>query len=85
MDTRRKRILFLAEGATMAHFVRLLALADTLDPAKFDVHFHSPRRFANHLIGKPFTTGELSTMPGEQFLANIAKGAPMFPSDVLRG
>ena len=39
----RKRILFLAEGATMAHFVRPLALADSLDTSRYDVHF-MPRR-----------------------------------------
>ena len=35
----RKRILFLAEGATMAHFVRPLALADSLDTSRYDVYF----------------------------------------------
>ena len=84
MDGPRKRILFLAEGATMAHFVRLLALADTLDVKEYEIHFYAPGRFAEYLIGKPFATGELATMPGEQFLANLAKGAPMFPASVLR-
>jgi UDP:flavonoid glycosyltransferase YjiC (YdhE family) len=80
----RNRILFLAEGATMAHFVRLLALAETLDSQSYDIFFYSPPRFSQHLQNKAFTIGELETMPGEQFLANIAKGAPMFPVDVLR-
>ncbi len=69
----------------MAHFVRLLALADTLDSAVYDIHFYAPQRFFPYLLNKSFVTGELATMPGEQFLANIAKGAPMFPADVLRG
>src|SRR5260370_5891753 len=85
VSSRRPRILFLAEGATMAHFVRPLALAETLDPALYDVHFYAPPRFSSHLQNKPFAVGELHTMPGEQFLANIAKGSPMFPADVLRG
>ena len=68
----------------MAHFVRPLALAETLDPSEYDVHFYAPPRFAGHLRNKSFTVGELRTMPGEQFLANIAKGSPMFPADVLR-
>ena len=80
----RKRILFLAEGATMAHFVRLLALADALDSGQYDIHFYAPPRFAPYLQNKSFVTGDLATMPGEQFLANIAKGAPAFPIDVLR-
>jgi UDP:flavonoid glycosyltransferase YjiC (YdhE family) len=80
----RKRILFLAEGATMAHVVRPLVLANSLDPRQFDIYFYTPARFAHYLRHKPFTVGELKTMPGEQFLANLAKGAPLFPPDVIR-
>jgi UDP:flavonoid glycosyltransferase YjiC (YdhE family) len=81
---RVKRILFLAEGATMAHFVRLLALAEALDNTQYDIHFYAPVSFSGHLRNKPFSIGELHTMPGERFLRNIAKGSPMFPADVLR-
>lgn len=69
----------------MAHFVRPLALAESLSATDYDVYFYAPARFAPYLRDKHFTTGELASMPGEQFLANLAKGAPMFPADVLRG
>lgn len=69
----------------MAHFVRLLALADCLDTSRYEVHFYAPPRFFRYLQDKPFAIGELHTMPGERFLANTAKGAPQFPSDVIRG
>src|SRR5256885_306960 len=72
----RRRILFLAEGATMAHFVRPLALADSLDPSQYDIHFHAPSRFLPYLRDKPFIVGDLKSMPGERFLANIGRGAP---------
>ena len=68
----------------MAHFVRPLALAASLDPRFFDIHFHAPARFAHHLTGRPFTCGTLDSMPGEQFLANLAKGSPLFPANVVR-
>ena len=80
----RKRILFLAEGATMAHFVRPLALADSLDPNDYEIHFWAPRRFAPHLENKPYSIGVLDSMPGEQFLSNLAHGRPLFPTEVLR-
>lgn len=80
----RKRILFLAEGATMAHLVRPLVLADSLDPGQYDIYFCSPSRFFPYLQNKPFAVGELTSMPGERFLANLAKGAPLFPPDVIR-
>ena len=81
---QRKRLLFLAEGATMAHFVRPLALADAVNPEEYEVHFYAPARLARHLQGKGYATGELNSMPGEQFLHNIARGKPTFPIGVLR-
>src|ERR1017187_8642400 len=80
----RKRVLFLAEGATMAHFTRPLALAEALDSTRYDIFFHAPSRFSPYLLNKPFATGELATMPGEQFLANLSRGALLFPPDVIR-
>jgi UDP:flavonoid glycosyltransferase YjiC (YdhE family) len=81
----RKRILFLAEGATMAHFVRPLALAEALDTAEYDISFYAPRRFSRYLQDKPFPIGDLASMPGERFLSNIDHGKPPFPADVIRG
>jgi UDP:flavonoid glycosyltransferase YjiC (YdhE family) len=81
----RKRILFLAEGATMAHFVRPLALADAIDTSQYEVHFYAPLRYHGYLKDRPFVIGELRTMAGEQFLANTGRGAPAFPADVIRG
>jgi UDP:flavonoid glycosyltransferase YjiC (YdhE family) len=80
----RKRILFLAEGSTMAHFVRPFVLADSLDTGQYDIFFYTPRGFSPYLRHKPFIAGELKTMGGEQFLANIGKGSPAFPADVIR-
>jgi UDP:flavonoid glycosyltransferase YjiC (YdhE family) len=80
----RKRILFLAEGATMAHFVRPLVLSEALDTDRYDIFFYAPSRFSHFLLNKPFTIGELATMPGEQFLANLSRGASLFPPDVVR-
>src|ERR1039457_5641400 len=80
----RKRILFLAEGATMAHFVRPLVLADSLDTARYDIYFYAPARFSPYLRNKPLIVGELKTMPGEQFLANICTGARACPADWIR-
>ncbi len=68
----------------MAHFVRPLALADSLDTSQYDVHFYAPARFFRYLKGKSFAVGELQSTPGERFLENTAKGAPLFPADVIR-
>ena len=68
----------------MAHFVRPLVLADSLDTAQYEIYFYAPARFFPYLQRKSFILGELHTMPGERFLANIGKGAPPFPTDVIR-
>jgi UDP:flavonoid glycosyltransferase YjiC (YdhE family) len=80
------RILFLAEGATLAHFVRPVALADSLVSygEQYDIHLYAPARFASHLSQKTYHSGELKTAPEEDFLKNIARGKPMFSTDVLR-
>ena len=80
------RILFLAEGATLAHFARPVALADSLVPygEEYDIHLYAPARFAIHLSQKTYHTGELKTAPPADFLKNIARGKPMFSADVLR-
>jgi UDP:flavonoid glycosyltransferase YjiC (YdhE family) len=80
------RILFLAEGATLAHFARPVALADSLVPygEEYDIHLYAPARFAAHLSQKTYHTGELEAAPEEDFLQNIARGKPMFSADVLR-
>ena len=68
----------------MAHFVRPLALALSVDPSRYQIEFRSPTRFAPLLAGCTFPTGPLDTMPGEQFLAHLATGSPLFPTAVIR-
>jgi UDP:flavonoid glycosyltransferase YjiC (YdhE family) len=68
----------------MAHFVRPLALAGALDPQQYQIHFFAPERFSRYLRDYSFAKGTLATMPGEQFLANISQGAPLFPAEVIR-
>ena len=54
-----KRILFVAEAVTLAQVVRLVTLARSLDPARYEIHFASARfddlifretRFVQHSI-----------------------------------
>src|ERR1700704_2537236 len=83
MRTDRKKILFFAEGITMTHFVRPAALAETLDPAEWDVYFWTPRRY-HPLLRQSFTQlGELETMEPATFLDRLARGDPAYPAEVL--
>lgn len=83
MIQRRKKILFMAEGITMTHFVRPAALAESLDPGEFDVYFRTPRRY-HRLLQRPVgRIGELRTIEPEAFLAALAQGAPPYTADDL--
>ncbi len=84
MNGTRKRILFLAEGATLTHFARPLVLADALHPSAYEIRLYAPERYAPYLTRKPYFTGTLECQPQEQFLGNIARGRSMFSEQVLR-
>jgi len=83
MRTGRKKILFFAEGITMTHFVRPAALAETLDPAQWEVYFRTPRRY-HPFLRQIFTQlGDLETMDPATFLDRLARGKPAYPAEVL--
>ena len=69
----------------MAHFVRPLALAETLEPDRYDIHFYAPSRYSGHLDNKPFTTGELASMPGEAVPGEYRQRPTTVSADTIRG
>jgi UDP:flavonoid glycosyltransferase YjiC (YdhE family) len=80
---QRKRILFLAEGITMTHFVRPAALAETLDPSEWEVFFRTPKRFHSLLSGFKHNVGDLQTIEPRRFLDALANGARLYSAEVL--
>ena len=69
----------------MSHFIRPLALAEAVDPGRYEVHFYAPERFVSRLGPKPFATERLPTIRPEQFLDNLARGKPAYSAEVIRG
>jgi UDP:flavonoid glycosyltransferase YjiC (YdhE family) len=69
-----KRILFVAENATMAQVVRLVVLARGLDPARYEVHFacagFEPLLFA----GTSFAQHDIFSLPRAAVERASAKG-----------
>lgn len=81
---RRPRILFVAEAVTLAHVARPAALALGLDRSRYDVMFAvDPRaqRFVSPL-GVPLLP--LHSIPSDQFLENLRRGAPVYDLETLR-
>ncbi|OSC40430.1 glycosyl transferase family 1 [Mycobacterium decipiens] len=80
----RRRILFIAEAATLAHVVRPFVLARSLDPSRYEVHFACDPRF-NKLLGPlPFPHHPIHTIPSERVLAKIAQGRFFYNTRTLR-
>jgi UDP:flavonoid glycosyltransferase YjiC (YdhE family) len=80
----RKKILFMAEGITMAHFVRPAALAESLDAGEWDVYFWAPKRY-HRLLRQTFSRlGDLRTIDPKVFLEAQAYGSRMYSHEAIR-
>jgi UDP:flavonoid glycosyltransferase YjiC (YdhE family) len=79
----KKRILFFGEGVTLAHIVRPLALARTVDLERFDVHFACSRSYA-HLIDPEFTHHHIESTSPEEFAEILNSGNELFPAKRLQ-
>lgn len=81
---RRRRILFIAEGVTLAHVARAAALARMLDPERYDVHLASSPRYLHLFENLPATIHSIDSITGEQFQDRLRKGSPLYTTDELR-
>ncbi|MYM37225.1 glycosyl transferase family 1 [Duganella sp. FT94W] len=79
----RKKILFIAEAVTLAHVGRPLALAQTLDRQRYDLHFACAPGYEMFLKGSDLRTWTLNSISSAQFLAALAKGKPVYDAATL--
>jgi UDP:flavonoid glycosyltransferase YjiC (YdhE family) len=84
-QSRKIRILFVAEAVTLAHVARPVTLAQALDHQQFDVHLaHHPRY--RHLLGDlSLTEHEIHSIEPEQFMQALATGSPLYDLATLNG
>ena len=82
--TRRRRILFLAEAATLAHITRPLVLARGLNPDKYEIHFASADRYSFIFGAEKFRRWPLTSLPTDNFLERVARGKPIFEYSIIR-
>jgi UDP:flavonoid glycosyltransferase YjiC (YdhE family) len=75
---RRKSILFVAEAVTLAHVARPLALAQCLDPARYDVHFASAPRYEFALKNTNLRRWTIDSIPTVAFLKALAHGSRLY-------
>ena len=78
-----RRILFIAEAVTLAHVARPLALARTLDPARYEVILACDPRYDRLLGPLPFKRLTIHSIPGERFLRSLAGGGRLYDKETL--
>ena len=78
-----KRILFVAENATMAQVVRLVVLARSLAPARYQVHFACAGFEPLVFTDTSFARHGIFSLPRETVEQASAKGEPIYDATVL--
>lgn len=78
MSTRKPKVLFFAEGATLAHVARPLVLARSLDSDRFDVIFARPRTFAWLTDHAALRVVDLSCQDQSVFARRLERGLPLY-------
>ena len=78
-----QRVLFIAEAVTLAHVARPLAMARTLDPARYEVIFACDPRYNSLLETSRLKLLPLHSISSEQFLKSLASGSRLYSKATL--
>lgn len=78
VTARSCRVLFLAEGATLAHVARPLLLAAQLDPARFEIALARPPAFAWMTHNASFEVLPLDCQDSAVFTRRLDRGQPLY-------
>ena len=84
MKASRIKVLFFAEGATLAQLVRPLALARLLDPERFDVTFCRPATRGWLTADAAFRIVDLAVLPEAQFARRRDNFSPLYDYATLK-
>ena len=85
MSASRPKVLFFAEGATLAHVTRPWVLAGSLDPAQFDVTLARPRAFQWLTADATCNIVELECQDATAFARRLDRGMPLYDYPTLAG
>lgn len=80
----RKKILFFAESATLAHVIRPVVLADTLNPAQYDVSIATSADFKSIASQTGLPIHDLWSIGSKAYLAAVNAGQVVFSYSVLK-
>lgn len=77
-NKRKKKILFVAEDVTMAHFIRPLVLASALDKEKFEVYLASASRYSKFNNDPNINMINISTISQDMFFRRAKYLIPLY-------
>lgn len=81
----RKRILFMAEAATLAHVARPYALARSLDPQEWEVVFACADAYLHLFPEMPWPREPLASLAPQTFMSRLANGERLYSLAELNG
>ena len=79
----KKRILFVSEPVTAAHFIRPLVLMRSLKRLGYELHFACAESYRTRVEDDCDQFWPIQAMPSEKFLNNVAIGRPIFDAETL--
>ncbi len=82
-EVRRKRILFIAEGVSLAHVTRPLVLARSLDTNLFEIHFACTSGYETILKNLPARFWPITSISSDRFLKCLSTGSPLYDRATL--
>ncbi|MDT7837690.1 glycosyltransferase [Aquabacterium sp. OR-4] len=83
MPARRLKLLMFAEGVTLAHVARPVALARLLDPARYEIVLACTPRYARFATDARWRRVDLNSVAPADFNDRLARGAPVYSHETL--
>lgn len=83
MSSRRLKLLLFAEGVTLAHVARPVALARLLDPARYEIVVACTPRYAGFATDGRWRRVDLDSVAPTDFNDRLARGAPVYSYETL--
>jgi UDP:flavonoid glycosyltransferase YjiC (YdhE family) len=80
----RRRLLFLAEAVTLAHVARAVALVQSLDQSRYEIHLGFDPRYRSLFEGLSFPIHPIHSIGSDAFQDRLAKGRPLYTVSELR-
>ena len=80
----RIKVLFVSEAVTLAHLVRPIVLASTLDPQYYEIHFAAAPRYGFAFTGLECQRWPIYSRSSKDFLRAVNTGKRLFTYELLQ-